>query len=225
MAVNKIEPIERKLFSKPLWFSRPNIRFEFNHKGYENGTFGTRVGPTDSLIEAGLHELAHCVDFVLTGKLDTRLHYDALEFQRPYANAICIHGKLYDDFPQSARGSWSEIRTNAIQALLIQKAFGTGYCYVYANDEDHLIECDVETMLRKSARSLWVLDDASNFSRTQPNGTVAPISELYFDAMMKHYNQIDTPFGTQRIVRALDRVNTRLGKLHAAHESDNGAKS
>jgi hypothetical protein len=42
--------------------------------------------------------------------------------------------------------------------------------------------------------------------------------------MMKHYNQIDTPFGTQRIVQALNRVNIRLGKLHASHESINGAK-
>jgi hypothetical protein len=226
MTVSKIEERERDLFSTPLWFSRPNIRFAFNAKAYQNGTFGTRVGPSDSLLEAGLHELAHCIDFELTGK-PTRLQYEALEFKRPYAHALFAYGRWHDDFPLTTRGSWAEIRTNAIQALLMMKAFGTCYRYSYDAMIDDIVECSVEEMLLKSAKSLWVLDDAINFKTevlgSNPIG--APVEELYLNAMMKYYNQIDTPFGTQRIVRALDRVNLRLGKLHAAHESVNGAKS
>jgi hypothetical protein len=109
----------------------------------------------------------------------------------------------------------------------MMKAFGTCYRYSYDAMIDDIVECSVEEMLLKSAKSLWVLDDAINFKTevlgSNPIG--APVEELYLNAMMKYYNQIDTPFGTQRIVRALDRVNLRLGKLHAAHESVNGAKS
>lgn len=223
---NKIETLERKLFVEPLWFSRPNIRFAFNSKSYENGTFGTRVGPSDSLLEAGLHELAHCIDFELTGK-PSRLQYESLEFKRPYAHALYYQGRWYDDFPTTTRGSWAEIRTNAIQALLMMKAFGTCYRYSYDCMVDELVECNVEEMLRKSSKALWTLDDAINFKSeilgSNPIGTDA--ADLYLAAMLKHYNQIDTPFGTQRIARALDRVNIRLGKLHATHESVNGRKS
>jgi hypothetical protein len=226
MAASKIETLERELFKGPLWFSRPNIRFAFNSKAYENGTFGTRVGPSDSLLEGGLHELAHCIDFELTGK-PSRLQYEALEFKRPYAHALFAFGRWYDDFPLTTRASWAEIRTNAIQALLMMKAFGTCYRYSYDRMVDDLIECDVEEMLRKSSKPLWTLDDAINFKSevlgSNPIGT--DTADLYLAAMLKYYNQIDTPFGTQRIVRALDRVNIRLGKLHATHESVNGAKS
>lgn len=224
--MSNIETLERVLFAKPLWFSRPNIRFAFNSKAYENGTFGTRVGPSDSLLEAGLHELAHCIDFELTGK-PARLQYEALEFKRPYAHALFYQGRWYDDFPVTTRASWAEIRTNAIQALLMMKAFSTCYRYSYDRMVDDLIPCDVEEMLRKSSKPLWTLDDAINFKSevlgSNPIGT--DTADLYLAAMMKYYNQIDTPFGTQRIVRALDRVNIRLGKLHATHESVNGAKS
>ncbi|MFA7287123.1 MAG: hypothetical protein WC052_05675 [Patescibacteria group bacterium] len=221
----RIETVERDLFREPLWFSRPNIRFAFNAKAYQNGTFGTRVGPTDSLLEAGLHELAHCIDFELTGK-PARLQYEALEFKRPYANALFAFGKWHDDFPLTTRGSWSEIRTNAIQALLMMKAFGTCYRYSYDAMLDDIVECSVEEMLSKSAKSLWVLDDAINFKSEMLgcNPIGVPVEELYFNAMMKYYNQIDTPFGTQRIVQALNCVNKRLGQLHAKHESHDAAK-
>lgn len=217
MAVNKIEAVERILFASPRWFSRPNIRFLFNSKAYHNGSFGSRVGPSDSLLEAGLHELAHCIDFVLTGR-PARLQYEALEFKRPYAHALFVHGRWHDDFPESSRGSWSEIRTNAIQAVLMMQAFGTCYRYSYDLMVDEIKPCSVEDMLRKTAKSLWVLDDAINFKSEQPNRYVKPVEELYFDAMLKHYNQINTPFGIKRIERALNCVNKRLGALHAKHE-------
>lgn len=208
----RIEHFENILWRDKLWFMRPNIHWVRGQKAYTAATFSTQIGPTHSWIEGGLHELAHAVDFAMLGRIN-RVEFDNLVFVMPWINAVCIGGRFYNDFPQTSRCSWNEIRTNVIQAIMMEQAFGTFYHVAYAGEEEHLTECNAEERFRKEARAGWSFDDAATFHNEE--GRHKPIEECYFDAYMRTYQQLNTPQGIKRISRALDRVSNRLGKLRA----------
>lgn len=201
--------------AQPTFISRPNFKWEWGAEGYRNGVFGSKIGPTNSFFDSGLHELAHMVDFVMQGRMQ-RILYEGIYFERPYQKFIYIGGMAVNvTEPRTCRGSWTEIRTWAIQMVLMRKAFDAFYygTQVY-NGEPETAQVSKEEWIEECIGASSFLDDRHVF---QKRYKMDNRRDAYADAIEKMYGRMSTPFAERRIKRALDRINTRIGKVVNEH--------
>lgn len=205
------------------FITRPDIHWRWNHRGYKHGRFGSSVGPADSFFDSGLHELAHCIDFMLLGR-PGRIHFDGLEFKRPYSKQIYMMGQIFEDgYPSTARASWCEIRAFAIQTFLMKRCFGTYYGYTRApyGEPDRVREYSFDEILVEHTNELdFAMNDSYIFNRkikqdrSLTHGQMRMAAQdAYIEAIKKMFRMYDTPFGERRIKFALDRISNRIGEL------------
>lgn len=201
--------------SQNTFITRPNIYWEWYASSYEKGIFGSRVGPAHSFFDSGLHDLAHCIDFMMQGR-PSRLMFGELHFRRPYVKHHYMLGQSWTDVdPKTARVSCCEIRVWAIQLFLMKKSFGTFYVAADKpfNAPDRVKAVTLEEAAHDNASAAQFLDDYPIFVGGYGQNKEGSL-KLYTDAILKMYRGFNTPFGERRIKNALDRVNTRLAHLH-----------
>lgn len=205
-------------FDKPDFIHREHIHWRWDSPDYANGRFGNIVGPGRSFFDAGLHELAHCIDFMMLGK-KAHLQFDSLFFARPYSKEVYLGGRFFTEVaPTTSRGSWAEIRAWAISLLLMKYSFGAYYHAHNDNGVRSIAEVSLDELADELADAHYFLDDHDIFAKQRiPSCEYAErkakTHAAYVTAIMQMLRQYDNPFGERRIKNALDQVNNRLGKL------------
>lgn len=103
--------------------SRKGFSFDVNRgHSYSKRVFGSKVGPCYSLLDAGIHDLCHCIDYIMQGKI-TRIGLHGLDF--PIKSAVYYEEFNVTDYePKTTQITDCECRVFALQAFLY-KEYGT----------------------------------------------------------------------------------------------------
>lgn len=213
--------------ARPRFIGHANITWRWGFDGFEDGVFSSRVGPDHSIFTSGVHDLAHCVDFVKRGIHNKRMTQWGLHFLRPKQHFWA--GKIYYDDPKDCGALLCEIRTFATQMILMEQAFGEIYMHMsnwdciragYEHDEHkhYEIAVDAEQFAEDAADLYDTFDDRYEFERRYAKhfagsedhqDTLAIGERLMFEKIMFAYHAMNTPTGIKRIRNALIAVDHR----------------
>lgn len=113
--IHKADLVFRGRMAKTGFLDNPAFLYSFSSSGFKKYTFGAVTGPAIS-ISSIFHEMAHAVDFVLSGdNLEERTLGGRFRFN---VRMIPLNGQLYEQV-ETSQCTERECRTFAIQLKLM----------------------------------------------------------------------------------------------------------
>lgn len=122
MTIHVAKPFDTEFVANQDFMKRSGIYWRWGGSTFDGHTFGTSLGPTHCFMQAGLHDFAHCIDFILNGKANRITPY-GLKFETFWEQWIEALG-IMDGDPKTSGMTRCEGRTFALQAYLMNKELG-----------------------------------------------------------------------------------------------------
>lgn len=141
------------------YLSRPGIYWRWKSNVFDGKGFGTTLGTMNCFFAGGLHEYAHCIDFILNGRID-KITESGIKLSTPWEYWNDALG-CFDGTPKTAEMTKAEGRAHALQAYLMVKELG------FVVEE---VKYDEERTLREEGRlqHLPLPEDSSSiFGRSE----------------------------------------------------------
>lgn len=118
------------------FMKRSGIYWNWGSKPFSGHSFGSTLGPVHCFFQAGFHDFAHCVDFIMRGK-QRRITPSGLNFRTYWEKWIPALG-IFDGDPKSAQMTQCEGRVFALQAYLMQREMGFAVEFLDSDEERSL---------------------------------------------------------------------------------------
>ncbi|MDU8350664.1 hypothetical protein RYA05_02030 [Pseudomonas syringae pv. actinidiae] len=104
------------------YLSRPGIYWRWKSNVFDGKGFGTTLGTMNCFFAGGLHEYAHCIDFILNDRID-KITESGIKLSTPWEYWNDTLG-CFDGAPKTAEMTKTEGRAHALQAYLMVKELG-----------------------------------------------------------------------------------------------------
>lgn len=136
MSIFAAKPLGIQFAENLDFMSRSGIYWKWRGNGFSGHSFGSSLGSIHCFMGSGLHEFAHCIDFIMRGKAD-RIGRDGLVFRQYWEKWIDALG-IFDGCPKRPDMTHCEGRVFALQAYLMNKELGFIVEQLDRDEEDSL---------------------------------------------------------------------------------------
>lgn len=132
------------------FMARPGIYWRWCSAIFSGHSFGTAFGPKHCFFQAGFHDFAHCIDFIMRGKQD-RVTSNGLNFHTPWQFVNPVFGHM-DGEPKTSQITRCEARVFALQAYFMNREMGFIIDSLDYDDERTLREAGKLSHLREKSQ-------------------------------------------------------------------------
>lgn len=147
--IHEAKALGFKFVEGQSFIKRPGIEWRWGGAPFNGYEFGSSLGGViDCFLQSGLHDLAHCIDFMMRGK-PSRITKSGLLFNTYWEKWIECFG-IFDGCPRTADMTMCEARTFALQAYIMNKELGFIVDSLDLNDEMEMRALGLLSKLKES---------------------------------------------------------------------------